>query len=261
MVAGLVRPGRPLADVGTDHAYLPAALLQHGVIPFAYCADLRSGPLQKAAETVARAGVSDRVQLTQSNGLAAFPPGFCQDFVLAGMGGNLMADILAASPWLREQAAPDAPAYGGELLRNHFVLQPQSHPEDLRAFLYANGFRIVQEQLCRDDGRLYLALEAESPAAPTACTNGSLPSPLAPTSGTSHDRPPVYPAGCYLGELLQSTAPEELKLEYFGHILNRLRKRLYALTAADEADGSGTHNDERRQLAAVLQTIEEALHG
>ena len=248
MVAGLVRPGRPLADVGTDHAYLPAALLQHGVIPFAYCADLRSGPLQKAAETVARAGVSDRVQLTQSNGLAAFPPGFCHDFVLAGMGGNLMADILAAAPWLREQDS-------------HFVLQPQSHPEDLRAFLYANGFRIVQEQLCRDDGRLYLALEAERPAASTACTNGSLPSPIAPTSGTSHDRPPVYPAGCYLGELLQSTAPEELKLEYFGHILNRLRKRLYALTAADEADGSGTHNDERRQLAAVLQTIEEALHG
>lgn len=260
MVAGLVRPGRPLADIGTDHAYLPAALLQRGVIPFAYCADLRSGPLQKAAETVARAGVSDRVQLTQSDGLAAFPPGFCHDFVLAGMGGNLMADILAAAPWLREQAAPDAPACGGELLRNHFVLQPQSHPEDLRAWLYANGFRILQEQLCRDDGRLYLALEAESPAAPPACTNGSLPSPLTPTSGTSHDRPPVYPAGCYLGELLQSAAPEELKLEYFTHVLNRLRKRLDALTAADRTDG-GTHGDERRQLAAVLQTIEEALHG
>ena len=127
MVADLVPQGARLADVGTDHAYLPTALIQEGKIPFAIAADLRQGPLASAKATVRRAGLEGKVAFRLCDGLRGIQPEEADAVAIAGMGGETIAAILAAAPLDKGTGpAPDSsanvlhagPAYlaGGEWL-------------------------------------------------------------------------------------------------------------------------------------------------
>ena len=126
-VAALVRLGSRLADIGTDHAYLPVWLVQNGVCPAAIAADLRPGPLEAARRHVAAAGLEDRISLRLGDGLAPVFPGEADDIVIAGMGGETIAAILAAADWLADA-------------RLRLVLQPMSRAEETRRWLLKNGF-------------------------------------------------------------------------------------------------------------------------
>ncbi len=145
MVADLVPPGIRLADVGTDHAYLPAALLLEGTIPFAVAADLRQGPLASAKATVRRAGLEGKVAFRLCDGLQGIRPEEVDGVAIAGMGGETIAAILAAAPWTREQNVP-------------LILQPMSSMPDLRKWLEENGYQIITEELCREGDTLYTAM-------------------------------------------------------------------------------------------------------
>ncbi|MBQ5743991.1 MAG: SAM-dependent methyltransferase, partial [Ruminococcus sp.] len=94
LCAAFVRQGARLADVGTDHAYLPVWLCRHGVCPSAIAADINPAPLQRGQMTVEAAGLSDRVQTRLSDGLAAVGADEADDIVIAGMGGELIAAII-----------------------------------------------------------------------------------------------------------------------------------------------------------------------
>lgn len=146
MVAGLIRPGIPLADIGTDHAYLPVFLVENDIIPSAVASDVKIGPMENARKTIVRSGLQDKVVPVLSDGLKEIPHSFT-DFCMAGMGGELIAGILEESPWVQKEG-------------NHFVFQPQTHPEDLRRYLYDNGFEILKEDVVKDRTRYYLAIEA-----------------------------------------------------------------------------------------------------
>lgn len=148
MAADMVRTGSRLADIGTDHAYLPAALILGGRIPSAIAADLRKGPLENAEATVRTYGIADRVQLRLSDGLKFVLPDEVDDIVIAGMGGILIAEILEAAPWVKDKS-------------KRLVLQPQSHSEDVRRYLYANGFEIIEEAACFEDDKVYICMFAE----------------------------------------------------------------------------------------------------
>ena len=145
MTAGLVPDGARLADVGTDHAYLPAALIQEGRIPYAIAADLRLGPLSRAKATVRELELTGRVAFRLCDGLTGIRPEEVDAVVIAGMGGETIAQILAAAPWTREQDIP-------------LVLQPMSSMSDLRAWLVGNGYCIQTEDLAREGDVLYTAL-------------------------------------------------------------------------------------------------------
>ena len=93
--------GVPFADIGTDHAYLPVYLAVRGEIPAAIAADLREGPLESAKRTIARFHVESIVTARLSDGLAAIQPQEAEDIVIAGMGGELIAQILSKAPWLK----------------------------------------------------------------------------------------------------------------------------------------------------------------
>lgn len=146
-VAGFVRPGSRVADIGTDHAYLPAWLTGQGICPEAVAADIRPGPLSRARETVERYGLSDRITLRLSDGLDALRPGEAEDIVIAGMGGELVCEILSRASWVRD-----------EKLR--LVLQPMTHAETVRQYLYQNGYSLVGERAVRDGEHLYCVLAA-----------------------------------------------------------------------------------------------------
>ena len=145
-IAAWVHQGAHLADVGTDHAYLPVWLTLQGRVASAIASDLRRGPLDRAQETGRRYGVGDRITFRLGNGLAAVAPEECDTIVIAGMGGENIAQILAGAPWTADG-------------RHTLLLQPQSRAESLRQFLSENGYRIAREELVLDRGTLYPAME------------------------------------------------------------------------------------------------------
>ena len=145
MVAELVPQGAQLADVGTDHAYLPAALLLEGTIASAIAADLRQGPLSRAKATVQTYGLTGRIGFRLCDGLKGIRPEEANVVVIAGMGGETIADILSAAPWTREP---------GKTL----ILQPMSSMSDLRRWLWENDYQILEERLAREGDTLYTAL-------------------------------------------------------------------------------------------------------
>jgi len=188
MTAALVPPGVAVADIGSDHAYLPVHLVRAGRCPRAIASDVAEGPLRNAAETVARAGLQDKIELRLSDGFQEFAPFDAGCWVLAGMGGTLMARLLDAAPWLQSP---------GTVL----VAQPMRHADDLRAWLISHGFAIELETVCRDAGRPYLALRA-------MC------------DGIARDYPPGY---IFYGELLQN--PDPCARELLFRELNLLEAR------------------------------------
>ena len=147
MVADLVREGVTVADIGTDHAYVPAFLVASGKCPAAVASDLREGPLMNAVSTLALYGVTEQVALRLSDGLDAFSPDDADDFVFAGMGGTLIVELLSRTPWLRDTG-------------KRYIFQPMTHAELVRAYLLQNGFRILTEHACFDECRPYVAFSA-----------------------------------------------------------------------------------------------------
>ena len=146
LLADWVPPGARLADVGTDHAYLPVWLRLHGRVVSAIACDLRKGPLERARETGEIYGARD-VDFRLGDGLAVVSPEEVDTVVIAGMGGENIASILARASWTA----------GG---RHTLLLQPQTRAETLRAFLAENGYMIRREALVEDRGTIYPVMEA-----------------------------------------------------------------------------------------------------
>ena len=144
-VASFVPKGARFADIGTDHAYLPAALILEGKIPFAIAADLRQGPLSRAKMTVRDYGINGQVAFRLCDGLNGIRPDEVDAVAIAGMGGETIAMILEAAPWTRERNIP-------------LILQPMSSMTDLRKWLGENGYCIREEKLVREGNTLYTIL-------------------------------------------------------------------------------------------------------
>lgn len=144
--AEMVTPGRVVADIGTDHAYLPAYLLLNGIAPFVIACDIGEKPLQNAAETVEIYHLAGKIDLRVSDGLANVRPEEYGAATICGMGGTLIAQILERA------SLPD---------HVQLVLQPMTHVEDVRAWLCRNGFAIGREVCVRDAGRVYCCMAAE----------------------------------------------------------------------------------------------------
>lgn len=143
MAADMVRCGSSLADIGTDHGYLPAWLVKSGKCKSAVAADLRKSPLENAAETIRIYGVEDKVSLRLSDGLDCILPEEADDIVFAGMGGTLIAQLMERTEWLKDKS-------------KRVIVQPMTHSENVREYLIKNGFEILFENACRDDGRDYI---------------------------------------------------------------------------------------------------------
>ena len=145
MTAELVPRGARLADIGTDHGYLPVWLLLNGRIGYAIAADLRKGPLDRAKGTARRFGQTDGISFRLCDGLTGIHEEEVDTVAIAGMGGETIAAILSAAPWVRERDLP-------------LILQPMSSFPDLRGWLQSNGFTIAEERLAREGDTLYTAL-------------------------------------------------------------------------------------------------------
>lgn len=141
-VASLVSEGSRLADIGTDHGYVPIALVDCGKIPSAIAMDVNQGPLLRAREHIREKHLENYIQTRLSDGVCALEPGEADSVLIAGMGGMLVMRILDAG-------------------RNHWdsvkewILQPQSDLDKVRRFLAEEGFEITAEDMIKEDGKYY----------------------------------------------------------------------------------------------------------
>ena len=153
-----VRGGRLLADVGTDHAYLPIYLCEQGRLTpviagngeslCAIASDINKGPVERADQHIEAAGLSGVIRTVRTDGLTGLDTYDPADIIIFGMGGELIATILAASPWV----------LAGD---RRLILQPMTHAEKLRAYLLENGLSIIGETLSQEGHRLYQTICAE----------------------------------------------------------------------------------------------------
>ncbi len=143
--ADFVRRGAVLADVGTDHAYLPIFLLERGYIERAVCSDINRGPLSSAERNAAAAGLSDKMEFVLCDGARDLCGRGITDYTICGMGGELIADIIHRAPHLSDRSV-------------NLILQPMSRQEKLRRYLAASGFKTTHESYTLDAGKYYVCL-------------------------------------------------------------------------------------------------------
>lgn len=142
--------GGTVADIGTDHALLPVALIEGGRCTKGYACDIGTGPLESAGRTIAAAGLNDRIERILCDGI---PPqcADCDTIIIAGMGGLLIADILSRTG-IGEQT--------------QLLLQPMTKAPELRRWLIENGFFIKREQYVREGKMLYVILDVHRGQSP-----------------------------------------------------------------------------------------------
>ena len=143
LLADMVPQGARLADIGTDHGYLPVWLMQQGRIASAIAADIGPEPLAHARRTAEEYGTA--LDLRLCDGLRGIAAHEADTVVMAGMGGETIRDILRAAPWT---------AAGHHTL----LLQPMTKVELLRGWLRENGYSCTEERLVQDKGKLYVIL-------------------------------------------------------------------------------------------------------
>lgn len=139
-VADTVKPCRFIADIGTDHAYIPVYLVQNGIADKAVASDVVDGPVKIARANIAQFCLTDKISVVRAYGLKSAIG--ADTAVIAGMGGKLICDILSADMDIAESIG-------------NFVLQPMTCQYELRKFLHCSGFKITEERLAKEDNKIY----------------------------------------------------------------------------------------------------------
>ncbi len=147
-IASFVKPGSRIADIGTDHGFLPIYLVQKGVIDRAVAMDIRKGPLARAQEHIQETGLGEKIETRLSDGLEKLNAGEADTVIIAGMGGPLVLEILHRG--IDVVASID-----------RFVLSPQSDWNGFRKGLRKMGFVQCREEMVFEDGKYYLITEVQ----------------------------------------------------------------------------------------------------
>lgn len=146
-VISLVSKGKRVADIGTDHGYVAIALVERKIAPFVVAMDVRKGPLSRAKENIEKYGFTKEIDIRLSDGLEQLKIGEIDTFLIAGMGGELITNILQK---------------GVEIVNsvNEFIVQPQSEIYKVRKKIHELGFQIEKEKMLVEDDKYYTMMKA-----------------------------------------------------------------------------------------------------
>jgi len=140
--AEFIYKGNRVADIGADHGYLSIYLILNNISDSVIASDLREKPIQNAMKNAEKYEVSDKIRFLCRNGLDGVSKDWVESVICAGMGADCIIDIMTRATWTKNS-------------KYQFVLQPQSSPQELRSFLYKEGFAIQRERLAKDGDFLY----------------------------------------------------------------------------------------------------------
>lgn len=219
--AAMVRRGAVVADVGTDHGFLICELVGGGKCPYGFAGDVREGPLEAARRHIRERGLADRIETVLADGLRGMPGERIDDVVVAGMGGELIGEILTAVDWTRDAD-------------KRFVLQPMTRAEHLRRLLYREGFALLGEAAVISGRFVYTVMSA----------------------AYTGERREVDELFALTGLLPHQTGPEALR--YLSGIRERLSAQAAGL--ARSAEGAARAGELRMLMADIsTQTGEDSI--
>ena len=147
-IASLVSEGKKVADIGTDHGYIPVYLLNKNIVPFAILADVNKGPLENARKEVRHNNLLDKTDLRLGSGIEVLKKGEVDEVIIAGMGGILISELLEANKEVAHSV-------------DKLILQPMQAQDELRKYLFSNGYEVLNEVLVKEDFRIYEILEVK----------------------------------------------------------------------------------------------------
>lgn len=239
-VAACVLPGRPLADVGTDHAYIPVTLVTAGTVPAAVATEVNAQPATAARAAITGAGLTDRIAMRLGSGLSVLTPGEAATIVIAGMGGQLIRDILEQGQAVAASAA-------------RLVLQPMRDHLAVRHWLWGHRWVLVDERLAQEGQHMYTIIVAERAADAMATTaTGAVDAAAIATRAVGASEAAALAA--------QIGVPAELVSEFGPLILAKPEPLAEALIARELAEANEVLNrletlgHDGRGRRALLQT-------
>lgn len=147
-VAQMAKGSDSVADIGTDHAYVPVYLILNSMAKRAIAMDINKGPLMRANENIERFSLSDSIKTRLSDGLKELKNNEADTVIIAGMGGVLINSIIDCDKDRLNSV-------------KRYILQPMTAIEETRKYLEHNGFRIVNEKLAKEDNKIYTVICAE----------------------------------------------------------------------------------------------------
>ena len=147
-IAKEIKTGETMADIGTDHGFLPIYLNVQGISPYVIFSDISRGSLEKAKSNCSEQMIDDNYDCRLGDGLGVLAPAEVDDIVIAGMGGSLISDIMGEDPDLSHSF-------------KRFILQPRNNIGKLRRWLLVNGYEIVNEQMAREGRFICIIITAE----------------------------------------------------------------------------------------------------
>lgn len=141
-IAEQVKYGEKVADIGTDHGYIPIYLLKNNISPFVIAGDINKKPLESAENNIKKHHLSEKAETRLGSGLSILKPGEVNTIIIAGMGGLLINDLLTNSKEVINEV-------------NTLILQPMQAQSELRKYLINNGFTIENDILVKEDHHIY----------------------------------------------------------------------------------------------------------
>lgn len=223
LVASFVEPGSRVADIGTDHAYIPIWLVSQGTASSALAMDVRPGPLKIAKEHISNYRLENRITTRLSDGVKELEPMEADTVVIAGMGGELVIHIMEDGRHVWDSV-------------KSWILSPQSELYKVRKYLEVQGFDIVREDMVCDEGKYYTVMKV---------VRGSM----------SLQKDAYYVYGRYLTKHKNPVLKEYLDKEAasYGKVLAQLEQH--------ETEGSRARKEEVRQQLTWIKEIQDELQG
>lgn len=219
-VADFVSDGETVADIGSDHAYLPCYLVKSNKVTRAIAGEVVEGPYQSAVRQVKEDGLTEQVEVRKGNGLTVLLPGEVTTVTIAGMGGPLISEILEN---------------GKERLEGvqKLILQPNISAISIRQWLLDNGWQINDEKILEEDRKIYEVILA----------------------GRSDDRQELSDQELLLGPVLLQEKPSAFKTKW-NHELVQLKKIQKQM---ESAEVTSSLLEKKQQLENKIKMIEEAI--
>lgn len=223
-VTNYIPSGARIADIGSDHAYLPCYAVKKGIVPFAIAGEVVEGPFQSAKKQVEMEGLLDQISVRKGNGLEVINPGEVDCITIAGMGGALIATILEEGKSKLDSV-------------QRLVLQPNLSAISIRTWLIEHGWELIAEEILEEDGKIYEILAAEKGK------------PLKPYKNTEQ--------GLLMGPFLIEEKSAVFQTKWQGELRNWERILMQLEKAADNKETKKRKQDLKQKIKMVEEVLKQ----